>query len=93
MHQHRVQADGELRDSDNWQKGIPIDAYRKSLLRHAFQAWRAGRGWPTHDYDTGVPVSTEEALCGVIFNAMGWLHELAKDEQGTTGRTHSLEEV
>ena len=26
MHKHRVQADGELRDSDNWQKGIPKDA-------------------------------------------------------------------
>ena len=23
MHKNRVQADGNLRDSDNWQKGIP----------------------------------------------------------------------
>src|SRR5580698_7792736 len=29
MHKHRVQADGSLRDSDNWQKGIPLQAYMK----------------------------------------------------------------
>lgn len=29
MHRHRVQADGILRDSDNWQRGIPLSAYMK----------------------------------------------------------------
>jgi hypothetical protein len=81
MHEHRFQADGTLRDSDNWQKGIPVPAYRKSLFRHLFQAWRIGRGWPTPDYDDPEkPVTIEEALCGVLFNAMGWLHEIKKAE-------------
>ena len=39
MHRHRVQADGNLRDSDNWQKGIPKDAYIKSAFRHFMDWW------------------------------------------------------
>ena len=76
MHKHRIQADGTLRASDNWQKGIPTDAYRSSLLRHTIQAWTLGRGYATVDYDNGKPVSLEDALCAIIFNAQGWLHEL-----------------
>ena len=34
MHTHRLQPDGTLRDSDNWQKGIPRDQYIKSAWRH-----------------------------------------------------------
>jgi hypothetical protein len=30
MHEHRLQSDGKLRDSDNWQKGIPKEVYMKS---------------------------------------------------------------
>lgn len=78
MHKHRVQSDGTLRASDNWQKGIPIDAYRSSLLRHVIQAWTAGRGFEATDYDTGKPVELVDALCAIIFNAQGWLHELLK---------------
>jgi hypothetical protein len=32
MHRHRHQADGKVRDGDNWQKGIPTEAYMDSLL-------------------------------------------------------------
>ncbi len=76
MHVHRVQSDGSLRDSDNWQKGIPCDSYMKSLWRHLMTVW----GW--HRYvPTSYCESMEEALCGVIFNAQGYLHEIIKAER------------
>lgn len=36
MNKHRQQSDGSLRDSDNWQKGIPVKQYMKSMWRHFF---------------------------------------------------------
>lgn len=67
MHGHRRQADGKLRDSDNWQKGIPIDAYMKSAWRHFFDVWKAHRGLPAP------PLA--ESLCALLFNVQGYLHE------------------
>lgn len=69
MQQNRLQSDGALRDSDNWQKGIPRSVYMKSLWRHLVDAWRAHR-------TDAHPDEMEEALCGIIFNAMGYLHEI-----------------
>ena len=46
MHGHRLQLDGKLRPSDNWQKGIPLDKYMKSLWRHFFAAWKLHRDEP-----------------------------------------------
>lgn len=74
MHSHRKQADGNFRESDNWQKGIPIDQYRKSLIRHVHDVWMIQRGWGLYATTTEI----EEALCGVIFNSMGMLHEISK---------------
>jgi hypothetical protein len=72
MHANRVQADGELRDSDNWQKGIPRDAYMKSAWRHFMDCWR-------HHRDPGViDTVREEALCALMFNIMGYLHEVKR---------------
>lgn len=81
MHEHRIQADGTLRASDNWQKGIPVEAYRKSLNRHHLHAWLLGRGYEAHDHDTGELVGIEDVLCAIIFNAQGWLHEVLTAEQ------------
>jgi hypothetical protein len=67
MNVNRIQADGQLRESDNWQKGIPKDAYMKSMCRHFMDAWKAHRGVGQ------VPI--DEALCAVLFNAMGYLLE------------------
>ena len=78
MHAHRVQADGTKRDSDNWQKGIPIDQYMKSLLRHVFDVHSIHRGLKTFDTKDGEEIGIEDALCGVIFNAFGFLHERLK---------------
>jgi hypothetical protein len=74
MHKHRQQADGVLRDSDNWQKGIPQVAYMKSGFRHFFDWWKEHRGIETQE-------GLEEALCALLFNVQGYLHEHLKAEQ------------
>ncbi len=66
MHQHRHQRDGTLRDSDNWQRGIPDAVYLKSAWRHFHAVWKA--------YRTGAAFPQEEA-CAVLFNISGLLHE------------------
>ena len=68
MDKHRVQADGKLRDSDNWQRGIPLDAYIKSAWRHFMDVWMEHRGQPSRE-------GLEDALCALMFNVMGYLHE------------------
>lgn len=73
MHHNRIQSDGSLRSSDNWQKGIPKDQYVKSLWRHFFTFWKA------HRDPRSSSTVIEEALCGVLFNAMGYLHEYLKE--------------
>lgn len=71
LHKHRFQADGKVRDSDNWQKGIPFNVYMKSLWRHFMDLWKLHRGYTADE-------SLEDALCAIIFNAQGYLHENLK---------------
>jgi len=72
MNRHRIQSDGDLRASDNWQRGIPKSAYIKSAWRHFMDWWKEHRGIPSRD-------GLEEALGGLIFNAMGYWHETIKE--------------
>lgn len=72
MNEHRIQADGELRESDNWQKGMPINTYMKSAWRHFFDWWKLHRGYKAK-------VTIEAALCALLFNVQGYLHELLKE--------------
>lgn len=67
LHHHRQTAAG-LRYSDNWQRGIPLNVYMKSMFRHFMDVWQMHRGWRKG--------MMQEALCAVLFNAMGYLHEL-----------------
>jgi len=76
MHHHRKQPDGALRDSDNWQKGIGQDVYMKSAWRHFFAWWKLHRGGVVLDERDQHPVTPDEAICGLLFNAMGYLHEM-----------------
>ena len=69
MHKHRQQADGTMRPSDNWQKGIPLDSYAKSAFRHFFEFWKAHRGLEVKE-------DIEESLAALLFNVQGYLHEL-----------------
>jgi hypothetical protein len=80
MHQHRQQVDGKLRDSDNWQKGIDKDVYIKSLWRHFFDLWMLHRGHDRHDSKDGHKIERTEALCAILFNTFGYLHEQIKDD-------------
>lgn len=78
MNFNRVLADGSLRDSDNWQKGIPRDTYMKSGWRHFMDWWRTHRGLPIKE-------NLVWALCGLIFNASGYLHEYLKQHPEALG--------
>lgn len=87
MNKHRLQSDGQLRDSDNWKKGIPTDAYMQSIFRHFMDVWQL---WE-FARETEQPLSkvmiteggpdTAEALCALLFNAMGMLHEILKEAE------------
>jgi hypothetical protein len=80
MHKHRVQSDGTLRSSANWQRGIPIPTYRSSMARHyqdvksILWGWYCVSGQAT---DQG-PQDILEALCGLKFNVDGLIHEIMK---------------
>lgn len=73
MHKNRFLENGQMRDSDNWQKGIPVPAYMKSMYRHFFDTWSNYRGNET-------PETQVQNLCGLMFNAMGMLHEILKQD-------------
>ena len=72
MHKKRETAAG-VRDSDNWQKGMPLEVYMKSLFRHFHNLWLNHRGIGQTDI--------EEDLCGIMFNTMGYLHEILKEKR------------
>lgn len=77
MHANRVQSDGTLRSSDNWQKGIPLDAYMKSMWRHFFAVWSTYRdaiGFEGGEYQD-IQITN---LCALLFNVQGMLHEMVK---------------
>ena len=71
MNKHRKQSDGNLRDGDNWQKGMPLKDYMKSGYRHFFDWWLQHRGYTGQD-------TLEESICALIFNAQGYLFEILK---------------
>lgn len=81
MHGHRQQKDGVFRDADNWQKGIPIEAYMKSMWRHFFDLWKKHRGLKATSSEDGHDISITEALCSILFNVQGYLHEHLKTEK------------
>lgn len=73
MHEHRLQADGTMRDSDNWKKGIPRDSYIRSLRRHMQDL--------TLHHDGYGHLAREDivsAMAGVMFNIQGYMHEYVK---------------
>lgn len=71
LHKHRVQADGKIRESDNWQKGMPVWRYVKSLLRHVTDTWLHHRG----QGHLAEYADEEDCICAVLFNAQGLLLE------------------
>ena len=83
MHEHRLQADGKLRDSDNWQKHFGdkhFDVCMKSLWRHFVDMWFLHRGFKRYDKLDGHEISKEEAICAVMFNVIAYMDKLLKDK-------------
>jgi len=79
MNFHAKQSDGTMRKPDNWKSGFPIETYLDSLGRHLVAVWLLQQGFT--ETDNHGPVTLEDSLCGIIFNAMGWLHEILKKKQ------------
>ena len=76
LHEHRTLPDGTTRAGDNWQRGMPLSVYMKSAWRHFFFWWKLHRS-------KGIVVDCaskelQDAICALIFNASGYLHELLK---------------
>lgn len=77
LHKHRIQADGKLRDSDNWQKMFGENHFNicmKSAWRHFFDWWLQHRGFNSN-YDL------EESICALIFNAMAYLYKIEYEKR------------
>lgn len=52
----------------NFKKGIPIDSYEKSLMRHIDKYMR-------NKYENGRDEPDEDHLAAIIFNVFGIMHE------------------
>lgn len=76
---HRVQADGNLRDWDNWKQGMPQGVYLDGLGRHFLAVWLLLHGFPASDNHG--PVTLENSLCGIFFNTQGILHEILSEKE------------
>ena len=71
MLKHQKQEDGKMRKADNWQQGMPLDDYMDSMWRHFMDIWLYHRG---HGVETAHE-ELQDALCAMMFNVMGYLHE------------------
>jgi hypothetical protein len=60
--------------------GIPLKEYMRSLMRHTWDVWKIHRGYIARDRKTGEIITMKRALCAVIFNVQGYLHEYLKKE-------------
>lgn len=78
MNKNRRLADGSLRASDNWKQGIPIPVYVESMLRHSIEFWELVEDGLFSKTDEAALSEADEAVCGLFFNVMGYLHERVK---------------
>lgn len=78
MNKNRRLPDQSLRPSDNWKLGIPIPVYIESLIRHANEFWEFCEDGLLLGDDAAALDEADEAVCGILFNAMGYLHERIK---------------
>lgn len=87
MHKARRMPDGSMRESDNWQLGIPIPVYMKSLFRHFFSVWELHRGIPVFETladGTVIEKDLETELSALLFNTNGYLHEILKAKRSAS---------
>ena len=76
MSKNRLQPNDVVRECDNWQ-GLfgpkHLNVCLKSAMRHLWAWWKAHRGYKVKD-------GLEDAVCGVIFNAMAYLFKILSDK-------------
>lgn len=87
MNKNRRLADGSLRDSDNWKKGIPISVYIESLIRHGNEFHESieeaidGAGIEkiaSMAANDARLLAADDIACALLFNIQGYLHERIK---------------
>lgn len=86
MLRHQYQQDGNVRSCDNWQKGIPKGDYIDSAWRHFLDWWLHHRGHAGQSTE-----NLEESLCALMFNTMGYLHEILKEKLESEVRANPQE--
>jgi len=57
----------------NFKKGIPVESYEKSLLRHIDKYIR-------NKYENGDDEKNEDHMSAIVFNAFGIMHEEKNDK-------------
>jgi hypothetical protein len=77
MLRHQVASDGTWRESDNWQRGIPREAYIASLCRHVEDLRLHHDGYA----DAATDPDLEAVLCAVLFNVQGYLFEVLRERR------------
>ena len=88
MNKHRIQRDGQIRESDNWQKLFGdkhYDVCMKSLWRHFMDMWKEHRGLKSRN-------GMEDALMGILFNVMAYTFKWLKENKNGTnsqGKKHN----
>jgi len=93
MTKHRKQTNGQLRDSDNWKKGIPKEAYIKSMWRHFLDVWAIHRGYKRFDKQRNEEITIDEALCALLFNVQGYLFEILKTRKPKETLTEKFKKI
>jgi len=79
MNKHRTMSNGDRREADDWQLGIPVWRYVKSLVRHVMEIRKWHRGVLPISVDQQ---AIEESICAAIFNLHGLLFEVLKTRIG-----------
>lgn len=62
--------------SGNFKKGIPIESYEQSLLRHVDKYMR-------NKYENGNDEKDQDHISAIVFNAFGLMHEEEQLKNGT----------
>lgn len=78
MHEHRIQEDGNLRDADNYKKGLEFEWYLKSLLGHIQDLKLLMEGVGVAE--NGKPKDFFEAVMAIAFNLQGLVIETMRGE-------------
>ncbi len=92
MRRHRKQADGALREFDNWKGqdgkgGFPKHEIVESLVRHTLDLAALESG-----VEPMRKCEEKEACCAIIFNAMAYLHTILAEVERTGKQVQELNE-